>query len=528
MTSRRILAAVALLCAIALPSHAQAQAVVWPTPQSFGAACDGVTDDATALQAALNSLSPNGGVIYTPSGSVCLFGSTLTIPQNAVTLRGLNNKNGNITTPSTWIYTGTGTRAIDARDTGGFRIDGMQIVYSSASFTGSLIDVSGLTPGSSVTFTPTIYNSFLGTSTGRTGTATLVNAGGTVDLTLDTSYFYHGAPSLLGEGIIGQNVRTTIRNNTFAFNENVTISSCGVNWIVEGNSFEPNTVGQAETFGTISAFPCQGGVWTSNFFGDVTADGGTWIDGFFQGTSFIGNQMAGPTGVANTTGIKLNSSAGVVVSGNRFELLTNAINCVASNNGVRVNGNYFVNVTAEVANPSNCSALNTDGNFPPVSQQGSGQIAVGQSGADPLPKTMSGDATLASSGALTVAGINGVDQTAAWTTYTPTITAQAGTPAATSATGRYRQIGKTVIAEMDVTITSAGTASGAVNVSLPLTAAAFRYAGFGFEYAVTGKGGAGYINGSVAPTILQLLDASAVTFWTSGRALAISTTYEIP
>jgi hypothetical protein len=355
MTSRRIFAALALLCAIAVPAHAD----LWPTPQAFGAKCDGVTNDATSLQAALNSLSPNGGgILYTPAGSVCLFDSTLTIPTNAVTLRGLNNKGEDIPTPSTWIYTGTGTPpAIDARDTGGFRIEGMQIVYSSTSFTGSLIDVSSLAPGSSVTFTPTIYNSHLGTSTLRTGTATLVNAGGTVDLTLDSVFFFHGAPAIVGQAILGQNVRTTIKGSFFAASDTVPINGCGQSWVVEGNSFEPLNSGRAGALiVTNGGLYCAAMTWTGNWHGDVSLTGGTWIDGYFQGMNVTGNEVAG-LGTIGGTGITLRGpSGGVNIDGNRFELLDTAVNVATAGTGLRMGQNTYSNVTTRVTNASNVTA----------------------------------------------------------------------------------------------------------------------------------------------------------------------------
>jgi hypothetical protein len=357
MTSRRILAALALLCAVAVPAHAQ---VLWPTPQAFGAMCDGVTDDTTSLQAALNSLSPNGGVIYTPSGSICLFSSTLTIPANAVTLRGINNKGEDIPTPSTWIYTGTGipgTPAIDARDTGGFRIEGMQIVYSSTGFMGNLIDVSARTPGSSVTFTPTITNSHLGTSTVRTGTATLVNAGGTVDLTLDSVFFFHGAPAIVGQAILGQNVRTTIRRSTFVQSDTVPINGCGESWILDGNSFEPLSNGQAGALiVTNGALYCKAMTWLGNWHGDVSLTGGTWIDGYFQGLNVNGNQMAGPSTIGGTGIAVRGPSSGVNIDGNRFELLDTAVNVATAGTGLRMGQNTFSNVTTPVTNASNVTA----------------------------------------------------------------------------------------------------------------------------------------------------------------------------
>lgn len=384
------------------PGSLQGLARPMPMPHvlatSQGAKCDGITDDATKLQAVVDALPSTGGIIYTPPGSTCLTSSILTINKSNVTLSGASVKNEKMNGASKWVYTGTAARFIDARDSFGFHIEGMQITYSSSSFAGILIDLG--TSASAVSAYSAIRNSSIGTSTGRTGTATLVGVTASVNATIEKVYFYHGAPSILGQTVAGQNVRTTIKDSTFAFSDAVTISSCGESWIVSGNSFEPQSNGSAQAFSNISTLPCLGGVWSGNWFGDVTNDIGTWIDGYFQGTVFVGNRMSGPLAVVNTQGIKLHSST-ASFSGNNFNLLAVGINCVSSNQGVTINGgNLFPSVTTPIGNPSGCSNLNSDGNSPSTSQVGSGQVLIGQTSADPAPKTISGDCTLSSLGAV--------------------------------------------------------------------------------------------------------------------------------
>jgi hypothetical protein len=104
------------------------------------------------------------------------------------------------------------------------------------------------------------------------------------------------------------------------------------------------------------------------------------------------------------------------------------------------------------------------------------------------------NATLTGAGNLNLAGtINGVTlNNAPWSTYTPSVSTGAGngTPGMVSATGRYRQIGKTVIFQARVAINDAGSAIRGLYVSLPVNSAAgFRYAGSVSEASVTGKGG---------------------------------------
>lgn len=80
---------------------------------------------------------------------------------------------------------------------------------------------------------------------------------------------------------------------------------------------------------------------------------------------------------------------------------------------------------------------------------------------------------------------------AAWTTYTPTVTATSGTFTTVSATGLYTRVGKLCVATTRVTITTNGTAAGLINVSAPFTAAtgSFYYIGSSKENAVVGVAG---------------------------------------
>ena len=74
-----------------------------------------------------------------------------------------------------------------------------------------------------------------------------------------------------------------------------------------------------------------------------------------------------------------------------------------------------------------------------------------------------GDTTISDSGSQTY-----IDNTQrAWTTYIPTVTADAGTFTTTTATGAYRVLGSLLFFEQDIHITTVGTASGAVHATLP-------------------------------------------------------------
>jgi hypothetical protein len=79
---------------------------------------------------------------------------------------------------------------------------------------------------------------------------------------------------------------------------------------------------------------------------------------------------------------------------------------------------------------------------------------------------------------------------AAWTTYTPTVTATTGSFTTVSATGRYTRVGKLCVTQFTVTITTNGTAAGQVVVTAPFGAlASSTYMGVVRESNATGNAG---------------------------------------
>jgi hypothetical protein len=100
--------------------------------------------------------------------------------------------------------------------------------------------------------------------------------------------------------------------------------------------------------------------------------------------------------------------------------------------------------------------------------------------------------------------LNAAGLSAAWTSYTPTLT-QSATVTKTVTYAKYMKIGRLVIVNLLLAVTGAGTAANAVLVGLPVTAA-------------TGDGsiGAGYI-----------YDASVSTIYNGVADLASTTTADL-
>ena len=114
----------------------------------------------------------------------------------------------------------------------------------------------------------------------------------------------------------------------------------------------------------------------------------------------------------------------------------------------------------------------------------------------------------------------------AWTTYTPTVAAGTGTFINVSAAGRYKTIGKTVFVSVNVTITTNGTASGYVTVTLPFAAAASLSPWIlaGRENAVAGLMLVGVVGSAASFMFVQ--NHNATYPGANGYVLALSGVYE--
>lgn len=97
---------------------------------------------------------------------------------------------------------------------------------------------------------------------------------------------------------------------------------------------------------------------------------------------------------------------------------------------------------------------------------------------------------------------------AAWTSYTPTVTANVGAFTTVSATGYYKKIGKTVFVQITVTITLNGTASNSFNVTAPFASAnvgaTVKYAFAAVESGVAGNSGYGLLGNNTSNILVAL------------------------
>lgn len=151
-------------------------------------------------------------------------------------------------------------------------------------------------------------------------------------------------------------------------------------------------------------------------------------------------------------------------------------------------------LTGDVTKPAGSSTTTLAAGS--ASNLNSGTLPAGR-----MPALTGDCTTSAGAVATTCTKINGVDQTTAWSTFTPTITCGSGAVGAyTTQHGRSKQIGKTIVFTLTV-FAAIGTCSGTVTVaSMPFTA------GAGDQYIFNGR------DGSTAKTIHGQMVAGATTF----------------
>lgn len=113
-----------------------------------------------------------------------------------------------------------------------------------------------------------------------------------------------------------------------------------------------------------------------------------------------------------------------------------------------------------------------------------------------------------------------------WSAWVPTFTAGSGTFTSVSGSGRYLPMGRIIFYRVSVTVTTAGTAAGALRFTLP-TAGGFAsgHIGSGRETAV---GGASLVVTQASTTIAQVVRYDAATPIATGSQIEVSGFYEGP
>ena len=114
------------------------------------------------------------------------------------------------------------------------------------------------------------------------------------------------------------------------------------------------------------------------------------------------------------------------------------------------------------------------------------------------------------------------DFASAWKTYTPTVTASSGAFTSYTASGRYKEMGKTIQLQIQINITNAGTASGGTNATLPVQASPSMNQMISGREGATGNAVYGIVSGNIVSIVYYNYTFAGAT----GNQLNLGGTYE--
>ena len=121
--------------------------------------------------------------------------------------------------------------------------------------------------------------------------------------------------------------------------------------------------------------------------------------------------------------------------------------------------------------------------------------------------------------------VSNVSVAGAWTAYTPTPTSQGGTVTTWGTVAAwYKLVGKTCIIHFEIPITTIGTGTGYIQVTLPFTSANHYAAGVAREVSISNKFGGIVIAPNVA--VATTSDYIGSSFLAAGAKVEATITYE--
>jgi hypothetical protein len=302
----------------------------------------------TALTTKLAELGDNGGTITIPAGEYTINTPPSFADTRNVTIQGAGGVSSGAQTATRITYTGSAARAIDARSSFGFRLVDLQLLYSSASFTGKLVDLGHSDAALDATY-PVIERCYLGGS-GQSGAGSLISLNKTIIAAVRDCVFGPAAVAIKGRDAgADYSNSVTVDNCTFLGQTTCAVKNAGQAWEFRGCTFEQLAGGGAGAYShdTIAA---NGVTFTSCWFGDADATG-TWINYSGNGLHVIGCYIS--TGLK---GIALGASSfGAVIKANDFVSMTTGVDVAASCKRLDVRSNSWDTVTNRIVTADSCA-----------------------------------------------------------------------------------------------------------------------------------------------------------------------------
>jgi len=282
----------------------------------FGAV-NGANIDA-ALTAALAHVGAAGGEILIPRGAYTILSPPSFKETRSITLLGEGGMTAGAAAATQVTYTGTGTRAIDARSSFGFWLRDLMLLYNQAGFGGTLVDFShSIVQDAAYGGIERVY---LG-GAGVRAAGRLVDLDKAIIMRFRDMVFAGAADAVRGMAAAGSysNV-VTFDNCAFKGQTSVHCRNAAETWLFMGCTFE-NLVtsgGVAAGAGALSfdaSVVSEGVAFVGCWFGDAGATG-DWINFNGQGLTVLGCHIG-----AGDVGVRLSQSniIGVAIVGNDFD-----------------------------------------------------------------------------------------------------------------------------------------------------------------------------------------------------------------
>lgn len=236
--------------------------------------------------------------------------------------------------PATLVCTAAGSAsAILAGHSVNLRLLGLGIRYSSAAYTGKLIDLDTRGVGSDTAYFAMRHCALGGISSLAKNAATLVSLDGVIVSSIKRCSFEWADRAIVGPSFSWCNV-LRLEGNVYRFLNLQSVYNIGSAWTLDGEAFEPN-VGNICAFidgddGSNGLATTIRGCW----MGDVNLGANYCIRGKFLGLHVVNNYIGINAVGSGCISLKAGSE-GVIIEGNRME----------ATNGVRAEGQYAFHVT---------------------------------------------------------------------------------------------------------------------------------------------------------------------------------------
>lgn len=322
--------------------------------------------NSTALQklAAVLTLV-GGGVIFLPASPTYYDFST---PVNfddkfCITIAGAGGRCVPAHQNGTMLrYTGSGAASfLSFRSTTGCGVKDCQVLFSSATFTGSLLDWSHSALAQD-TNQFVLDSCTLSSDTGTPHTnGNCVKADKAIVCTIKNCYMGWCDSCITGQDPAGgsYSVQIVIKDNCiFVGTNSVPILYPHRAWVIRDCTFEQRAGGNVGGVLCTALTPCWGMTIDGCIANDASAGGSTWFTLYGGGITARGNSFIGVNAGPNSTAFSLNGVVGFHSSGNTFDdfVIAYAFNTATCSAFVE-EGNYYNNVTNIFGSVANCSSF---------------------------------------------------------------------------------------------------------------------------------------------------------------------------